>query len=168
MFPSSFVILPFGCFFRSLLWGLWSFTRWTLGSRLPGACLLPADPDNFSSQFTQLRLAGERLGSQCRWRHRGGRGVSEKTGEVTAALLAETTGHGVRTLHMSVSRPVLGARFPGNKLKWLWSRVVFISLSSPPPRRTLKKELDNRFRGQLVLCTQADYETQRVEEKLCI
>lgn len=47
VFPSSFVMLPGGCFFPSLLWGLWSFTRWTLGSGLPGACLLPADPGNF-------------------------------------------------------------------------------------------------------------------------
>lgn len=47
VFPYSFVILPVGCFFRSLLWGLWSFTRWTLESGLPGACLPPADPSNF-------------------------------------------------------------------------------------------------------------------------
>lgn len=46
-FPASFVILPVGGFFRSLLWGLWSFTRWTLGSRL-AQLSASAGPDNFS------------------------------------------------------------------------------------------------------------------------
>lgn len=72
LYASSFVIFSVSCFFRSLLWGLLSFTRWMLGSGLPGACLLLAGPDNFPGQFTQLSLAGKRIccpGSWCRWRH---------------------------------------------------------------------------------------------------
>lgn len=136
-FPASFVILPVGGFFRSLLWGLWSFTRWTLGSRLAGNRLPPAGPNNFSGQSTLLSLAGERvccLGSQCRWRRRGGRGELQKTREAAAALLAEAVGRGERTnFALSVSLVVVAAWFPGNKLRLLVSGVMFISLASSFP-----------------------------------
>lgn len=37
------------------------------------------------------------------------------------------------TLHMSGSLLVSADGFPGNKLKWLWSGVMFVFLPSPPP-----------------------------------
>lgn len=79
--------------------------------------------------------------ARCRWRRRGGRGLLDKTGEATAALLAEATGRGERTnFALSVSLVVVAAWFPGSKLKSLFSGVMFISLPfSFPPLELCKR-----------------------------